>query len=319
MTLEAQRDRILTGDCMALLLDLPDASVDLVLTDPPYFLDKMENDWEHDTVHDRKYQEKGTVSSLPAGMKFDRAQGVRFYNFYIELSREIYRVLKPGGFFFSFSAPRLYHRMASAVDDAGFEIRDMFAWLYTQNQVKAMSLNHFVRRMPISDADKAEIEARLEGWKTPQIKSCIEPIVMAQKPTDGTFLTNFLAHGTGLFNTTLRIGDGMYPANTFSVEPISEQVDRVFLLPKPVKAEKGAYNHHQTVKPLAICEYLIHLSTLPGAVVLDPFVGSGTTAVAAALTDRHYIGYDLNEEYVEISERRLADATRPDEDLEPAA
>lgn len=304
--LDAYLDQVLVGDCVPLLRGLPDNSVDLVLTDPPYFIDKMENDWSHDEVHDSRNQQ--TVSSLPARMKFDRAQGVRFYEFYLEFSREVFRVLKPGGFFFSFSAPRLYHRMASAVDDAGFEIRDMFAWLYTQNQVKAMSLNHFVNRMAASEYEKKAILARLEGWKTPQIKSALEPIAMGQKPTDGTFLVNFLAHGTGLFNTTVRIGDSMYPANTFSVEPISEEIDRVFLLPKPTKAEKGTYNHHQTVKPLAICEYLVRLSTLPGAVILDPFVGSGTTAVAALVTRRHYIGFDLNKEYAEISRHRLADA-----------
>jgi site-specific DNA-methyltransferase (adenine-specific) len=311
LTLPSQTDQILVGDCMALLADLPDNCIDLVVTDPPYFLDKMANDWDHDTVHDKHYQDTGVVSSLPAGMKFSRAQGVAFYDFYIDFAREIFRVLKPGGFFFSFSAPRLYHRMASAVDDAGFEIRDMFTWLYTQNQVKAMSLDHFVRRMDLPASEKKRITDWIKGWKTPQIKSCFEPIVMGQKPTEGTFLANFLKYGVGLFNLDLRIGSGgdMFPANTISTEPISEMIDRVFLIGKPSKAEKGEYNHHQTVKPLAICSYLISLSTRgTDAIILDPFIGSGTTAVAAALLGRHYIGYDLNEEYVEISVRRIKEA-----------
>jgi site-specific DNA-methyltransferase (adenine-specific) len=311
MSLADQINQILEGDCMELLRGLPDDSIDMCLTDPPYFLDKMANDWEHDVVHNDKFQDTATVSSLPAGMKFDRSQGLAFYAFYLPFAREIYRVLKPGAFFFSFSAPRLYHRMASAVDDAGFEIRDMFAWLYTQNQVKAMSLDHFVRRMPISDEEKAAILVRLKGWKTPQIKSAFEPIVMAQKPTDGTFMKNFLEYGVGLFNTAVRIGDNMYPANTFSVDPISDIIDRVFLLSKPSKKEKGDYNKHQTVKPLAACEYLIALSTgNPDAIILDPFIGSGTTAVAALNLGKRYIGYDLNEEYVEISRHRLQDAEK---------
>jgi site-specific DNA-methyltransferase (adenine-specific) len=98
----------------------------------------------------------------------------------------------------------------------------------------------------------------------------------------------------------------MYPANVFTVDSINELVDKFFLLPKPTKKEKGAYNDHKTVKPLAICEYLIKLSAFTkDAVILDPFVGSGTTAVAAKKLGKNYIGIDANEKYVKISERRL--------------
>ena len=239
-------------------------------------------------------------------MKFDKEQGKRFYTWYLDISNEIFRVLKPGGFFFSFSSPRLYHRMASAVDDAGFEIRDTFIWLYTQNQVKAMSVNHFIEKMNIDKEAKEQIQTALNGWKTPQIKSCFEPIVMAQKPVDQTYLNNILKHEIGLFNTNVRIGDNMYPANVFTIDNINELIDKVFLLPKPTKKEKGEYNIHKTVKPLAICEYLIKLSVFSkNAIVLDPFVGSGTTAVAAKKLGINYIGIDANEKYVKISEKRI--------------
>ena len=77
-------------------------------------------------------------------------------------------------------------------------------------------------------------------------------------------------------------------------------------MPKPTKKEKGDYNDHKTVKPLAICEYLIQLSSFSQhAVVLDPFVGSGTTAVAAKKLGKDYIGIDSSEKYVKISERRI--------------
>jgi len=239
-------------------------------------------------------------------MKFDREQGKRFYAWYIDISREIFRILKPGGFFFSFSSPRLYHRMASAIDDAGFEIRDAFMWLYTQNQAKAMGVDHFIRKMNIDEKAKEKIKEKLNGWKTPQIKSCFEPIAMAQKPTDQTYLNNMLKHDVGMFNTNVKIGDNMYPANVFTIDSINELIDRAFLLPKPTKKEKGEYNDHKTVKPLAICEYLIKLSAFSkNAVVLDPFIGSGTTAVAAKKLGKNYIGIDANEKYVKISERRI--------------
>ncbi len=298
-------NKIVTGDALRLLNDLEDSSVDLILTDPPYFLDKLDNEWNQQKVSLR-LKSQLVVKSLPAGMKFDREQGKRFYEWYSLISSQLFRVLKPGGFFFSFSSPRLYHRMASAVDDAGFEVRDMFLWLYTQNQMKAMGLEHFIDKLKVSSIEKCTLKEKLRGWKTPQVKSCFEPIVMAQKPTDGTYLSNMQKHRVGLINTNVRIGDGMFPSNVNITERIHEILDRAFLLPKPSQEERGAENIHETVKPLALCQYLIALTAFEeDAVVLDPFVGSGTTAVAAERLGKRFIGLDINKSYVEIARRRL--------------
>ncbi|KKQ23258.1 MAG: methyltransferase [Candidatus Staskawiczbacteria bacterium RIFCSPLOWO2_12_FULL_37_15] len=297
-------NKIITGDSIEVLSKIDDNLVDVVLTDPPYFLDKLDNNWNYETVSKKNNQY--TIKSLPAGMKFDREQGKRFYTWYLEVSKEIFRVLKPGGFFFSFSSPRLYHRMASAIDDAGFEIRDAFMWLYTQNQAKAMGLDHFIEKIDTDEKTKKQIKEKLEGWKTPQIKSCFEPISMAQKPTEQTYLNNILKHDVGLLNTNIKIGDNMFPANVFTIDSINGLIDKAFLLPKPTKKEKGDYNDHKTVKPLAVCEYLIKLSAFSDdAIILDPFVGSGTTAVAAKKLGKRYIGIDSNERYVKIAEKRL--------------
>lgn len=297
-------NKIICGDATKLLPQIENDSIDVVLTDPPYFLDKLDDNWDYKKVSNQN--NLYVIKSLPAGMKFEREQGQRLYSWYFEVSKDIFRILKPGGFFFSFSSPRLYHRMASAIDDVGFEIRDFFIWLYTQNQAKAMSLDHFIRKMDISEKEKEKIRTRLEGWKTPQIKSCFEPIAMAQKPTDETYLNNVLKYEVGLLNTDVKIGDNMYPANVVTIDSINELIDKTFLLPKPTKKEKGEYNEHKTVKPLAICEYLIKLSAFSeNAVILDPFVGSGTTAVAAKRLGKNYIGIEVNEQYVKIAENRL--------------
>ncbi len=302
-------NKIICSDTLEALPQIESGSIDVVLTDPPYFLDKLDNNWNYDKVSNKSNQY--AIKSLPAGMKFDREQGKKFYTWYLKIAEEIFRILKPGGFFFSFSSPRLYHRMASAIDDAGFEIRDAFMWLYTQNQAKAMGVDHFINKMNINEKTKEKIKEKFSGWKTPQIKSCFEPIAMAQKPTDETYLNNMLKHEVGLLNTHVKIGDNMYPANVFSVDSINELIDKTFLLPKPTKKERGEYNDHKTVKPLAVCEYLIRLSAFADdAVVLDPFVGSGTTAVAAKKLGKNYIGIDANEKYVRISERRLMELDR---------
>lgn len=298
-------NKIVHGSSAKILKEFEDNSIDLVLTDPPYFLDKLDNEWSPDEVNSKKNQY--AVKSLPSGMKFSREQGVELYKWYYEISKEIYRILKPGGFFFTFSSPRLYHRVASAVDDAGFEIRDSFIWLYSKNQPKAMSLNHIIKRKKnISDRDKEEIMNRLDGWKTPKLKSNFEPIVFGQKPNVNTYLDNVVEHNVGLINTNINVGDEMFPSNVLSTDKIDERIDRLFLVSKPSKEERGEFNTHKTVKPVELCKHLIKLTILSDeGIVLDPFVGSGTTAVAAKELDVNYIGIDINKEYVDIAEKRL--------------
>ncbi len=297
-------NRIILGDSLKVLKELENNSIDIVLTDPPYFLDKMDADWKHEIVSSKKNQYQ--IKSLPSGMKFDRAQGLKFYEWYFKVSKELIRILKPGGFFFSFSSPRLYHRMASAVDDAGFDIRDCFLWVYTQNQPKAMSMNHFIDRLDVGKNIKNKLKQKLDGWKTPQIKSCFEPIVMAQKKPNKTFLKNVIKHNVGLFNTKVRVGDNMFPSNLMTIDNINEIMDKNFLVSKPSKAEKGLLNSHMTVKPILLCEHLINLSCFSDdSVILDPFVGSGTTAIAAKKLGKIYIGIDTNIKYVEIARDRL--------------
>jgi site-specific DNA-methyltransferase (adenine-specific) len=305
-------NKLILGDALKVLPQMEDNSIDLVLTDPPYFLDKMDNRWNPEVVSTIKDYCR-VVKSLPPGMRFSREQGKRFYEWFLIVSKELYRILKPGGFFFSFSSPRLYHRMVCAAEDAGFLIRDCFIWLYTQNQPKGMSLNHFIGRLNCDEKVKNEFKKKLEGWKTPQIKSCFEPIMVAQKEIEGNFLKNMIKYNTGLLNTNIRIGENMFPSNVVTTDPIQKDIDRYFLLPKPTKEEKGEFNTHKTVKPLAICEYIIKLTTFSeDAVVLDPFAGSGTTLVAAKKLGRKFIGIEINREYVEIALKRLENIERVD-------
>lgn len=281
------------GNAFDLLKDVPDNSVHFVLTDPPYFIDGMNGDWDNDSLQ-RKASKAGVIGSLPVGMKFDPAQGRKFQRFMEPICDEIFRVLKPGGFAVIFSQARLYGRLAVAAEDAGFEIRDMLGWTY-EGQAKAFSQDHFVRRMThLSAAERESILRRLDGRKTPQLKPCIEPMVLAQKPRIGTFVENWLEHEVGLVDTRQTL-DGKFPGN---------------LMPcaKPGKAEKGEGNEHLTVKPTALLEHLIKLFTVEGQTVLDPFLGSGSTAVAAQACDRNCIGIEIERTYVRIAEQRLQQA-----------
>jgi len=277
-------------DCRAgLAARIPDASVDFVLTDPPYGIDGMGEEWDHAALAG-KASRASVIGSLPVGMKFDRQQGKQLYDFLLPVFSECLRVLKPGGFMVAFSQGRLYNRLATAAEDAGFEIRDMLGWTY-EGQAKAFSQDHFVRKMKIPDDEKARILAELGGRKTPQLKPMIEPMVLAQKPREGTFVENWMAHGVGLVDTSQQL-DGKFPGNIMAV-------------PKPSKAERGEENGHFTVKPLRLMDHLIRLFTKEGAVVVDPFIGSGTTALSALRTDRRCVGFEISDAYFEVIRRRL--------------
>ena len=157
------------GDAFKLLSKIPDNSIHFVLTDPPYFIDGMGSDWD-DGVLQKRASRAGVIGSMPTGMKFSPDQGRQFQKFMAPISEEIYRVLKPGGFAVVFSQARLYGRLAVAIEDAGFEIRDMLGWTY-EGQAKAFSQDHFVKRMHhLSNTERNHILKRLDGRKTPQLK-----------------------------------------------------------------------------------------------------------------------------------------------------
>lgn len=278
------------GDCTQILPSLQAESVHLVLTDPPYFLDGLDAHWKKG----RPKKATGTIGGLPIGMKFDRRQSQSLQRFIEPVAAELLRILKPGGFAPIFSAPRLYHRMAVAVENAGFEIRDQYVWHYTRKaQFKAFSMDHFVRKNPkYSASEKQAVLTELAGRKTPQLRPQFESILCAQKPRHGTFVENWLEHGTGLIDAAQTLS-GQAPATVMAAE----------------KDPKDKYNCHLTPKPLRLCEHLIRLFTRPQQWVLDPFLGSGTTCLAAQQADRHSIGIEINPDYLQIAEKRLAAET----------
>ena len=130
---------------------MPDASVDAVVTDPPYGLSFMGKRWDYD---------------VPS----------------VEIWEQCLRVLKPGGYLLAFAGTRTQHRMAVRIEDAGFEIRDMIAWMYGSGFPKSHNLQD----------DR-------QGWGT-ALKPAMEPITMARKPFKGTVAENVQAYGTGAIN-----------------------------------------------------------------------------------------------------------------------
>ncbi len=149
---------VLVGDCRVRLCELGDGSVDSVVCDPPYELGFMGKSWD------------------ASGVAYD-----------VGLWGEVLRVLKPGGHLLAFGGSRTYHRLACAVEDAGFEIRDQIMWVYGSG---------FPKSLNVGKQDGCE---DWQGWGT-ALKPAHEPIVVARKPLVGTVAGNVLTYGTGALN-----------------------------------------------------------------------------------------------------------------------
>ena len=188
------------GDALALLREITEGSVDAVVTDPPYGLEFMGKEWDSFKpsgigrgvkVAEQRASEmtpQGEGHSTPGGpflaARVDsvRVAGAPFQAWCEQWARECLRVLKPGGHMLAFGGTRTWHRLACAVEDAGFEMRDSIAWLYGSGFPKSRNL-----------------EGGWQGWGT-ALKPAHEPIVVARKPLAGTVAANVLAHGTGALN-----------------------------------------------------------------------------------------------------------------------
>jgi site-specific DNA-methyltransferase (adenine-specific) len=207
---------IVHGDCLEVMRGMADNSVDSIVTDPPYGLSFMGKKWDYDVPGE-------------------------------DIWRECLRVLKPGGHMLAFAGTRTQHRMAVRIEDAGFEIRDMIAWVYGSGFPKSLNvgkvLDKFIKTGNASwngtgdstngalgysklqkdqgyrPADYSgahqhhgeiteEAAKKWQGWGT-ALKPAMEPITVARKPLVGTVAANVLAHGTGGLNIDgCRVGVG---------------------------------------------------------------------------------------------------------------
>ncbi len=298
--------QLFEGDCMTLIDSLENNSLDCIITDPPYFTDKLDHKWNSEKIADDT--KNSHIQHLPKGMKFDKKQVKDLQTFYKDLSTKLITKLKPGGYFLSFSSPRLYHAIAMGCDEAGFEVRDMMNWIYTQTMPKGMSISHLIdKNKDMTPEEKSHMKEEYKDHKTPMIRSCAEPICIAMKPIETSFLENEKKYKTGLLDFSQKVGEeaDKVPSNVMTTQYMDPIYDKHFFINKPSKDEKGDYNSHPTVKPIALMEHLVKLFTKPDAIVLDPFSGSGTTLVACKNTGRRAIGFEMNNEYYEICKKRL--------------
>jgi len=178
---------IIHGDSRFALSIMPSSSIDSVVTDPPYALTSIVKRFGGDNAAPVKNTDVYARSSSGfMGKKWDTGEVAfdpAFWN-------DVLRVLKPGGHVVAFGGTRTYHRLACAIEDGGFEIRDQIGWLYGSGFPKSHN----------QDGD-------WKGWGT-ALKPAWEPIVLARKPIVGTVAGNLAAWGVGAINIDdCRVGD----------------------------------------------------------------------------------------------------------------
>ena len=438
------------GDCLKKIKDIPDKSIDACITDPPYGLVSIVKRFGKEGSAPAKFGTDGAFSRASKGFMGKEWDGSGIEN-NVEMWKECLRVLKPGGHLLSFGGTRTYHRMAVAIEDAGFEIRDMIEWLYGSGFPKSLNIGKAVARLQGEDIPKTKgfnvagqgiglnpnkelrsdhpnyvkptYDNEWEGWGT-ALKPAHEPICMARKPlSEKTVAENVLKYGTGginidesrveidkndpmlrlnsenhksmgqtfgsgekltedLYKKDMGLHDskGRFPANL--IHDNSEEVRECFPDTKPTKPHGGdggkldtqemgwgfkrmpcdlsdnggnasryfksiiytakasksernrgcegleekehqkygtirtnrgngydesskLRNNHPTVKPIALMEYLIKMITPKGGVVLDPFMGSGSTGIAAKKNKFGFIGIEIDEKYFNIAKKRI--------------
>ena len=368
------------GDCREVMATMSDDSVDAIVTDPPYGLSFMGKGWDH---------------GVP---------GEEFW-------AEALRVAKPGAHLLAFGGTRTFHRLACAIEDAGWEIRDTVGWIYGSGFPKSLDVSKAIDKAAGAErevvgpnrynankgnghsSEKCRQAGKLcydtapatpaarqwAGWGT-ALKPAWELVIVARKPLVGTVVANVLEYGTGAINvdgcrveasngrplieprsdaTNNAFGDGLngsrsagvttlgrWPANIIhdgsdeATAPFGSAA-RFFYTAKASKRDRDeglegrptttadpygqhrgrrmegndtrfdgkppaqGKNNHPTVKPTDLMRYLCRLVTPPDGVVLDPFMGSGSTGKAALLEGFRFIGIEREAEYLEIARARI--------------
>lgn len=306
--------QVLMGDAAASLQALPGCSVDCVITDPPYGLtasldirDLLTTWLNGDIFVDTQagYAGNDWDNTVPGP----------------ELWSEVHRVLQPGGFVLAFAAARTLGLTTTALQLAGFVVRDTIHWTYATGQQRTQDLS---RQHERSYGVRCP---ELSGLRS-TLRPAHEPIVVAHRPLDtSTVMASELERGIGAINHGERLLSNVWHSHDVSctpevclcgAEPFNSATKHIYpgesittasiYCPKPSASERpvaGDGQQHDTVKPLALMRELVRAFTKPGQTVLDPFLGSGTTAEAALLEDRNVIGCERDHCYRDLIEARL--------------
>lgn len=263
------RFELYAGDCVRILPALRPQSVDLIFADPPYFLSNGGFTCK-----------SGRRASVCKG-DWDKSQGVEDdHSFTIAWLRACQRVLKASGTIWVSGTQHVIFSVGFALQRLGFRLLNTVTW-YKPNASPNLSCRYFTHSTEILI------------WASPQTK--------------GKLLHRFNYREMKRENGGKQMRDVWNLPQNGEKEVLPDGLGRVWSQVSPRKNEKS-FGQHPTQKPLALLERIVSASTAEGALVLDPFSGSGTTGVAALRLGRRYIGIETEREYLELSQQRLRTA-----------
>lgn len=277
---------LICSDNLNAMKTMASNSIDACITDPPYGMEIANVGWDH---------------NVPP----------------TETWKEVFRILKPGAFVLSFCSPEFYHRMAVNVEDAGFRPLDMIVWMVTTKMAKANRLKPahepiFVAQKPVEES----IEKNFQKWGCGKIN-----VDHARIPWEGKPPTGWIKGGSkrrafgGDVNKAADLSvketedanpNGRYPSNIIGHFDNSDH-QKYFYAPRVTRKERGEYNDHPTPKPISLMRYLCRVYAPKNGLIIDPFLGSGSTGIAALQENQKFIGIDMSQHYIDIAKRRIDD------------
>lgn len=267
---------LLPGNCLEVLREYPDCTFSSVVCDPPYGLAMAK--WD---------------ACIPEPAVW----------------AEVFRVAAPGAFLLAFGHPRTWHRLACAIEDAGWVYFDTLGWIFgggkpaSRNRLKP-AWNPIV--LACKGLDALQIEKCRVGERWPaNIMHDGSPEVMTIFPEKAGQVAPLTSRSSDKHRNCY----GAFAGTDEGFEPHDAlgSAARFFYCARASASERGEGNDCETVKPLALMQYYVRLVTPPGGCVLDPFMGSGSTGVAALAESFTFVGIDNDPTNFEVAVKRLAE------------
>lgn len=288
-------NKITNADCLEHLSKLDNNSIDLFLSDIPYGISLDDWDVLHNNTNSallgKSPAQEGKTAFKRRGKPIngwsqaDRNIGLEYQEWCLSWASLLSPIMKDGSNLFVFGARRTIHRVINSFEDAGFLLKDILSWKKPSAHHRAQRISLiYERRGLVEDAKK------WDGWRLGNLAPIWEPIAWFIKPykIGGTIADNVLENEVGAMNIESCQINNSSPTNLLEFG-----------------YRKDETRIHEAQKPVELLEFLIKLTTIENQTVLDPFMGSGSTALAAKNLNRKYIGFEINPDFYNLANERL--------------
>lgn len=304
--------------CSLSLSNIENNTLDSIITDPPYGISYHNNYWDKD-LPNKIIWENSLKKIKPGGF------GLVFSS--IRLMHRLMVDIEDSGYlikdvlFWSYLNGMPKSRNVGLQIDKELNIESNVVGDYKYFQgYKKDGADSYIAKDKRKLSPKSKLGKKYDGFGL-GIKPAYEPIILVQKPLEKglNVSQNIIKYGTGALNLEqtripygkddVKVGHNPHPkgrvtSNIIRSQSFDDGYDKFFLVPK-VRQNKESYNTHPTIKPLNLMEHLVKLVSIKNQIILDPFMGSGSTGLACSKLKRFFIGYEKDRKYFQIAKQRL--------------